>query len=133
MPRRAVLRQLELVLKANAGQFTDFDLVHLAMHFGVAGQAMMLRLIALRKMSRDLYREYWQGRTFEAMADVLGYDVDDDVWKLPAVLPTRYRYLAMKAYEEDEISLAKLAELLREPYHELRSKLQQAVGAVREP
>jgi Zn-dependent peptidase ImmA (M78 family) len=133
MPRRAVLGQLDLVLKANAGRFTDFDMVHLAMHFGVSGQAMTKRLVTLRKLSRDVSDAYWKqgGHRFNALAAMLGYNVEDPdgFWERPAILPTRYRYLAMKAYEDDEISLAKLAELLREPYHELRSKVDEAVGS----
>jgi Zn-dependent peptidase ImmA (M78 family) len=136
MPRRAVLRELELVLRANAGRFTDFDLVHLAMAFGVSGQAMTNRLISLRKLSRDVGQEYWikGGRKFNALAEMLGYEVEDPpgFWERRVVLPTRFRHLAMKAYEDDEISLAKLAELLREHYHELRSKVHEAVGAVDE-
>jgi Zn-dependent peptidase ImmA (M78 family) len=136
MPRRAVLQQLELVLKTNAGQFTDFDMVHLAMQFGVSGQAMTNRLVTLRKLPRDVADAYWKqgGRRFNALAEMLGYDVQDPegFHKKPAILPTRYRYLAMKAYEDDEISLAKLAELLREPYHDLRSTMERAVGSLHE-
>jgi Zn-dependent peptidase ImmA (M78 family) len=132
MPRRTVLQQLELVLQANAGQITDFDMVHLAMQFGVSGQAMTNRLVTLRKMARDVSDAYWKrgGRKFNALAEMLGHDVQDPpgFWEKSAILPTRYRYLAMKAYEDDEISLAKLAELLREPYHELRSQVEEAVG-----
>jgi hypothetical protein len=106
------------------------------MHFGVSGQAMTNRLITLRKLSRDAYQEYWikGGQKFNALAEMLGYDVEDPKGfsDRPVVLPTRFRYLAMKVYEGDEISLAKLAELLREPYHELRSRVQEAVGAVHE-
>jgi Zn-dependent peptidase ImmA (M78 family) len=131
MPRRAVLGQVDLVLRANAGHFTDFDLVHLAMQFGVSGQAMTNRLVALRKLSRDVVQAYWTqgGKKFNALAAMLGYNVEDPdgFWDRQAILPTRYRYLAMKAYEDDEISLAKLAELLREDYYELRQKLQSTV------
>jgi Zn-dependent peptidase ImmA (M78 family)/transcriptional regulator with XRE-family HTH domain len=136
MPRRAVLGHLGRVLRANTGRFTDFDLVHLAMHFGVNGQAITNRLVSLRKLSRDVYQDYWikGGQRFNAMAELLGYNVDDPpgFWELPVVLSTRFRYLAMKAYEDDEISLAKLAELLREDYYELRAKVQETVGATRE-
>jgi Zn-dependent peptidase ImmA (M78 family)/transcriptional regulator with XRE-family HTH domain len=136
MPRRAVLGQVDLVLRANSGRFTDFDLVHLSMHFGVSGQAMTNRLVSLRKLPRDAYETYWTkgGQKFNALAEMLGYDVDDPLgfWERPVVLPSRYRYLAMKAYEDDEISLAKLAELLREDYYELRAKVREAVGSVNE-
>jgi hypothetical protein len=66
------------------------------------------------------------------MAEMLGYSVEDpeSIWKKPVVLPSRFRYLAMKAYEDDEISLAKLSELLREDYYELREKMREAFGAV---
>lgn len=121
MPRRAVLSQLERVLGAGNGQFTDFDLVHLAMHFGVSGQAMSSRLVSLRKMARHVHEGCWKGRTFKSLAQALGYDVDD--WSQDVVLPPRFRYLALKAYDEGQISLAKLAELLRENYYELRARL----------
>ncbi len=121
MPRRAVLAQLERVLGTSNGQFTDFDLVHLAMQFGVSGQAMSSRLVSLRKMPRHVHEEYWKGRTFKGLAQALGYNVED--WSQDAVLPPRFRYLALKAYDEGQISLAKLAELLRENYYELRERL----------
>jgi hypothetical protein len=65
---------------------------------------------------------------------MLGYDVDDPegFWERPVILPARFRYLAMRAYEDDEISLAKLAELLREDYYDLRARMHEAVGVVRE-
>ena len=133
MPRRAVLSQLDLMLRANAGRFTDLDLVHLAMRFGVSGQALTNRLVTLRKVSRDLYDEYWikGGQKFNRLATMLGYDVNDpdDFHERDVILPTRYRYLAMRAYEDDLISLAKLAELLREDFYELREQLESATAA----
>lgn len=121
MPRRAVLAQVERMLGASNGQFTDFDLVHLAMRFGVSGQAMSSRLVSLRKMPRHVHVDYWKSRSFKSLAQALGYDVED--WGPDVVLPPRYRYLALKAYDEGLISLAKLAELLRENYYELRERL----------
>lgn len=121
MPRRAVLVQFEQVLGANNGQFTSFDLVHLAMHFGVSGQAMSYRLVALRKLPRQVHEEFWRKRgSFKSLAEALGYPVE---WSRNVVLPARFRYLAAKAYDEERISLAKLAELLEENYFVLRAKL----------
>lgn len=127
MPRRAILAQLESVLGANNGQFTDADLVHLAMQFGVSGQALSARLVRLRKLPRQVHEEYWNHRSFGDLAKALGYEVDD--WSLKPVLPARFRYLALKAFEESRISLAKLAELLRVNSYELRERLQSAGGA----
>ena len=124
MPRRAVLAQLDRIMRANAGQFTDYDLVHLAMHFGVSGQAMSLRLVTLRRMPRHVHRDYWDQTSFKSIANDLGFRVEDDSWRAPAVLPPRYRYLAMKAYEQGTVSLAKLSELLRANFYELRDRLQ---------
>ena len=124
MPRRAVLAQLDRIMRANAGQFTDYDLVHLAMHFGVSGQAMSLRLVTLRRMPRHVHHDYWDQTSFKSIANDLGFRVEDDSWRAPAVLPPRYRYLAMKAYEQGTVSLAKLSELLRANFYELRDRLQ---------
>ena len=123
MPRRAVLAQLDRIMRTNAGQFTDYDLVHLAMHFGVSGQAMSLRLVTLRRMPRHVHHDYWDQTSFKSIANDLGFRVEDDSWRAPAVLPPRYRYLAMKAYEQGTVSLAKLSELLREDLYELRDRL----------
>jgi len=57
-----------------------------------------------------------------------GYEVEDppSFWEAPVILPKRFRYLALKAYEREIISASKLAELLREDLFELRSKLEAA-------
>ena len=123
MPRRAVLAHLERVLGASGGRFTDFDLVHLAMHFGVSGPAMSLRLVGLRKLRRQERTDYWKQSRFKNLAMALGYAVED--WTSNLILPRRYRYLAMKAYADEQISLAKLAEYLREPFSKLREQVQR--------
>jgi Zn-dependent peptidase ImmA (M78 family) len=136
MPRRAVLGQLDLVLKSDDGRFTDFDLVHLAGQFGVSVQVTADRLVTLRKLAREASQAFWteQDAAFNALSAMLGYEIADPhgFQDRPVVLPSRYRYLAMKAYEDDEISVAKLAELLREPYHDLRSTMERAVGSLHE-
>lgn len=124
MPRRAVLAQLEQVLGSNSGTFTDYDLVHLAMQFGVSGQAMSSRLVSLRKLQRSAHQDYWKHRSFKDLAQALGYEEAGD-WSDKVTLPARFRYLAMKAYEDTRISFAKLAELLREDYYELSRRLQR--------
>ncbi len=127
MPRRAVLEQLDRTMRASHGRFTDHDLVHLAMHFGVSGQAMSLRLVVLRKMPRTAHETVWLERasTFKAMAERLGYEFEEppEIWNRPG-LPKRFRYLAWKAYELEIISVSKLAELLREDMFELRARLE---------
>ena len=129
MPRRAVLDQLERIMRASKGQFTDQDLVHLAMHFGVSGQALSLRLVSLRKLPRATHEDYWKkrARTFKALAEMLGYKMDEQrtSWETP-VLPRRFRYLALTAFHREIVSVSKLAELLREDVFELRAKLRNA-------
>jgi len=126
MPRRAVLSQLERVLGTNNGKFSDADLVHLAMQFGVSGQALSSRLITLRKLPRHVHEDYWNHRSFGHLAKALGYDVED--WSSKPILPARFRYLALKAFEESRISLAKLAELLQVNSYDLRERLELAGG-----
>ena len=123
MPKGAVLSQLNRIMRSSSDHFTEYDLAHLAMHFGVSGQAMSLRLVTLRKLSKQAHRDCWGRRSYKSIAEALGYEVEDDDWRAPAILPPRYRYLAMKAYEEETISLSKLAELLREDFYELRDRL----------
>ena len=59
-------------------------------------------------------------------AGALGYEVEDPAgfWEAPVILPKRFRYLALKAYERGIVSVSKLAELLRENVFELRGKLE---------
>jgi Zn-dependent peptidase ImmA (M78 family) len=131
MPKRAVLDRLERSLRASGGQFTDHDLVHLAMQFGVSGSALSLRLVSLRRLTRAIHDRYWKQleSSFNALAEMLGYAVEDPAGEAPVILPKRFRYLALKAYEREIISVSKLAELLRENVFELRGKLE----AAREP
>ena len=124
MPRSAVYSQLKLIARGSAKEFTDSDWAHLATHFGVSGQAMSLRLVTLRSMPRQVHHDYWDQTSYKSIAEAFGYEVEDDDWGMSPVLPPRYRYLAMKAYEEGIISLSKLAELLRENFYELRDRLQ---------
>lgn len=121
MPRRAVLARLDQVLSRKDGHFTNYDLVHLAMRFGVSGQALASRLASLRRLPRSAQVGLWRKASFKALALSLGYPVED--WGDQVVVPPRYRYLATKAHSESLISLAKLAQLLREDYHVLRERL----------
>jgi len=70
----------------------------------------------------------WKGSKFKALAEMLGYQIEDPpaFWEAPAILPKRFRYLAFKAYQREIISLAKLAELLREDVFDLRGKVEAA-------
>jgi Zn-dependent peptidase ImmA (M78 family) len=125
MPRRAVLARLEQ-MRGGGRDFTGFDLVHLAMHFGVSGQAMSRRLVALRVLPRQLHEEFWRKQgSFKALAEAMGYATDRSA---DVVLPSRYRYLAAKAYHEERISLAKLAELLGENYFDLRRRMSEGTS-----
>src|SRR5205807_504692 len=129
-------QQLDQVLRASGGEFTDHDLVRMAMYFGVSGPALSLRLVALRQMPRAIHDRFWRtAGTFKRQAKLLGYAVEDQepIWERPVVLPRRFRYLALKAYEREIISISKLAELLREDSHTLRQQLDSASGAQTSP
>jgi Zn-dependent peptidase ImmA (M78 family)/DNA-binding XRE family transcriptional regulator len=122
MPRRAVFAEVEKVLDRRSGRFSNFDLVHLAITFGVSGQAMSARLVTLRLLPRDVHEEYWSRNTFKADATALGFVLDDRAFEKQVVFSDRYRYLAGRAFEQGLISLAKFAEFLREDYHALRER-----------
>lgn len=134
MPRSAVVEMFERLMRERTGSFTDDDLVHMAMYFGVSGQAMSRRLVSLRRLSRGVMADYWKrAGTFRKSAMMLGYRVDDEdtMWQA-AVVPRRYRYLALMAYNSEIISISKLAEFLRQSAIDLRDTLTAAEKAERD-
>ncbi len=128
MPRKAVNELYERLVRERDGHFIE-DLVHLAMYFGVSGEAMAYRLISLRKLGRSVWDSYKEtGPTFQSLTKLLGYQPEDseEPMTISKGLPRRYRYLAYKAYKLGIISFGKLAEFLRENYYDLKERHEAA-------
>lgn len=124
MPAPRVIDFYERLL-GESGSFRDDMLYLVAKYFGVSHIAMGWRLVALRRISREAWRRYLEtGPTWSFLAR--RFDMEQPRHEEPKLrLPPRYVYLAWKAYEDAEISLSRLAELLQESVFELREQLQE--------
>lgn len=86
------------------------DLFILASYFGVSVQAMTLRLEELRYIPTGTWNDLRQRVKIRDIQERLGLEpvVDDE-----QMLPIRYQYLALKAFEAGEISEGLFARYLR--------------------
>lgn len=109
-------------------RFTDDMLYLMAQHFRVSHVALGWRLVTLRKISQRGWKDYLgKGYTRPFLAQQLG-DEDEEAQVRQLKLPARYQYLAWKAFEQEEISLSRLAELLHENVFKLREDLGERQG-----
>jgi Zn-dependent peptidase ImmA (M78 family)/transcriptional regulator with XRE-family HTH domain len=123
MPRERVSELYERFVRV-PGIFRDDMLYLMSRHFGVSIVALGWRLVTLRRISSRQWRKYLaRGRTTELLARRFG-DHEEPKAK-ETILPPRYEYLAWTAFEQEEISLSRLAELLRENLFELRERVRQ--------
>lgn len=127
MPSRRV-KELHDRLVRLPGRFTDDMLYLMATYFDVSHVAIGWRLVTLRRINRREWTEYLQmGYTRPFVARRLGYEEER---RKPAKLrlPPRYKYLAWKAFSDEEISLSRLAELLGENVFALKAELREREG-----
>jgi Zn-dependent peptidase ImmA (M78 family)/DNA-binding XRE family transcriptional regulator len=109
-------------------RFTDDMLYLMAKYFGVSHIAVGWRLVTLRKISERDWKEYLsKGYSRPFLARQLGLE-EEQKEAGQIVLPPRYQYLAWEAFEQEEISLTRLAELLQKDAFELREDLRRREG-----
>jgi Zn-dependent peptidase ImmA (M78 family)/DNA-binding XRE family transcriptional regulator len=116
MPRAGV-QELFWSIYRSRNEFADIDVIHLARHFGVSFNAMLSRLQGLRLIapgSREtLLEAYKAARTGpDRPAEEAGLPEAVARWWSP--LPERYVFLAIRAYRRNELSIGRLAEILRD-------------------
>lgn len=110
MPATSVRQRFQAVL-ASSGDFQVADLCRLKHHFFVSLQAMTLRMEQLGLISKGMWDQLRESKFAPLKAEaILGLSSrpDDD-----GIVPERYRYLAVHAYERGEIGDAELAHYLR--------------------
>jgi Zn-dependent peptidase ImmA (M78 family) len=121
MPRGSVIEFLSN-LKSSKAEINSLTILQVAIYFGVSFEAAGWRLVSLQQLASTKWNEIIaQHIPTSPIASVLGY-VNDDT--KPDVLPRQYKYLCYKAYNDGEISLEKLAELLGRNYHELKTEFE---------
>jgi Zn-dependent peptidase ImmA (M78 family) len=107
-------------LGADRGEVEAEHVVHLMFDFGASYEAVLWRLLNLGWINKG-DRDRLAARSWAGVGRVLGYenrepgDTESE--------PDRFRSVAIEAWRADEISLAKLAELLNLP----RAEVQQAL------
>ncbi len=111
MPAVGLRRRFNELVRATDGRVTAAEICRIAHHYFVSVEAMMLRLEQLRLLT---------GGTWERLRD-RGFEVREAQAQLglpprsPAdrLLPLRYQLLAVRAYEEGNLTEGELARLLR--------------------
>lgn len=102
---------------------SPYDVVHVQKHYGISYLAALYHLRNIRIINEQT-RRAWEKLSPMKMAFELGYyDLYSDAERGIKTVPNDYFQRAIKAYEQSDISLYKLAELLEEPKEELESQL----------
>ena len=111
MPATGLRRRFYLMAQESEGRVTAAEVCRIAHYYFVSVEAMMLRLEELRLLPRGAW-ERLRGRGFkvrEAQEQLgLAPNPRDD-----RLLPLRYQFLAVRAYEEGNLTEGELARLLR--------------------
>jgi len=127
MPATGLSRRFNTLRSENGEVITPADLLTLADYYGVSFEALVRRLEGLRLLPRG---------TWERLRDA-GFKVRDAQSRIglatPSVapkgglLPDRYRYLAVEAFEREELTEGQLARFLRTDRLDAR-RIVQALG-----
>ena len=111
MPAPGLQRRFHQMAQESEGRVTAAEVCRIAHYYFVSVEAMMLRLEELRLLPRGAW-ERLRGRGFkvrEAQEQLgLAPNPRDD-----RLLPLRYQFLAVRAYEEGNLTEGELARLLR--------------------
>ncbi len=118
LPSEEVLSEFDLKLKSNSVDF--LDLVGMAKEFQVSTEALLWRLVSLRRLKKEIVKELLEK---EGIKKSLEERFKEET-HIPH-LSDRYVNLAFKAYKNQLISRGKLAEYLDINRAEVSAKLQK--------
>ena len=111
MPAVGLRRRFNDLARATDGRITAADICRVAHHYFVSVEAMMLRLEELRLLPGGAWDRLkdrgFEVREAQAQLGLTPRSPDD------GLLPLRYRLLAVRAYEEGNLTEGELARLLR--------------------
>ena len=109
MPEEGVNNFFEEAGMKKGDKVTPEDVIYSQKHFGVSYQAMLYRLQNLGWIGEN-DRKRLSSYSPSTLAKSLGIQQEEKDYR---ALPDRYLHLAIKAYEEEDINLGKLVELLK--------------------
>lgn len=118
IPAEYLLEEITSRLDKN-GKITYLDLVNLARNFGVSSEALIWRLVNLKRLTQEKAKELLHNESFRSMdrESMCGRWID------APPLPERYVLLAYEAYQKGFMSRMMLADYLECSLMELDSKL----------
>ena len=131
MPEAGVRRLLDETRTFK--ELSPYDVVHLQYHYGVSYQAALYHLQNLNIITR-VTREKWQELRPTRLALEIGYlDLYEDKKRGVSKLPADFVSRAVRAYEQADISLNRLSELLEKDRDELEDTLTELGIIQQEP
>lgn len=126
LPAECVLTAVQAKLSEKQISFTD--LIEIAREFDVSTEALLWRLVNLRQISPDEARRALADLNFR----LLDRTTMAERWSKPNELSDRYVRLCFLCFQKEQISRAKLAELLGISLAELRGKVKALEQPARE-
>lgn len=102
-------------------QISYDDLVNIARNFEVSTSALLWRFVGLRWMSRNAVKEILDSDEFQS----IDKKSMPGAWDHPPEIPERFIRLAFAAYMKEQLSRARLAELLEASMFDLSDKLRK--------
>lgn len=121
MPSDGVNYYIQEILKQEGNNINDEVLVRIRNEFGVSWKALIIRLHNLRYVFDKPYKEkITRTNILNSLAVQLGFEAERSDSDGEFRLPADFYFLAFKAYFDKNISLNKLAELLRQSYEETK-------------
>ncbi len=109
-----------LTLRTKEGKISYADLIEAAREFGVSTEALLWRLVNLRKISREAVEKVLSDEEFRA-ADRANFPVTEP----PPALPERYVRLCFLAYRRGKLGLSKLGDFLERSLVDLAEDISQ--------
>jgi Zn-dependent peptidase ImmA (M78 family)/transcriptional regulator with XRE-family HTH domain len=119
LPAECVLTAFQA--KLNEKKISFADLIEIAREFDVSTEALLWRLVNLRQIDREEVRKAQADLNFR----MLDRTTMAERWSKPEDLSDRYVRLCFLCFQKEQISRAKLAELLGISLAELRGKVKE--------
>jgi Zn-dependent peptidase ImmA (M78 family)/DNA-binding XRE family transcriptional regulator len=106
---------------AEGGKISYTDLIGIARDFGVSTEALLYRLLNLKKISQKSLDKILQDPAFRE----IDRSTMRECWWYPPAIPERFVRLAFMAYQKGNLSRAKFSEMLDTSLLDLRKVLQE--------
>jgi len=119
LPVESIMNEFDARAKDNSISYSD--LVDIARIFDVSTEALLYRLLNLRRFSRPEVEKTLEDENFREIdrSSMSGH------WRDPSPLPERYVRLAFMAYRKGKVTRARLAEYLETSLFDLEDTLKE--------